>query len=208
MLPPPSSHQYSGISPLSALNDKIHAFWGPIGAWISKVSDGSHIADNAPYPEAQWDNVDDDLLWVIGGHDQTNHPTNLIEQWRPSTGAYTTWIDYTGRFQTIVTGSTSGMTYDNWIAFWAPAEHTLCGVDLLAKKDYCLDVNVPDPVNHLPSATPAVDYVAATPRDSKSSLHYVLMLATPAMGVFEEDEHTRELGQAPDYRWRYDVHRP
>jgi hypothetical protein len=183
--PPESLHQYSGISPLSAAGDKLHTFKGGDPALIVKLSNGSIIARDAPYPEAHWDNVDDDLIYVIGGPQGANVPA--IQTWRPSTRKYSTFIDYKGRFQSITTGSTTDITYDNWEAFWAPNEHTLCAVDLTAKKTYCVDVTAPDPLNHLPGL-PNVDYVAATPRDSKSGLHYVLMLGGPAMGVFSVDE--------------------
>jgi hypothetical protein len=149
-----------------------------VGAWVAKVSDGSHIVENAPYPSAHWDNADNDLLWVVGGHNQIN-PTNLIEQWRPSTGAYTTWIDYTGRFQTITTGQATDMTYDNWVAFWAPAEHNVCAVDLMAKKTYCVDVNVPDPVNHLPSVTPAVHHCSKPAVQSDENKHSNVIVRPP-----------------------------
>jgi Collagen triple helix repeat (20 copies) len=184
VIPPESLHQYSGISPISAAGDKLHFFSIQGFASIVKVDDGSVVATNAPYPEAHWDNVDDDLMYVIG---YGSAPAQ-IQTWRPSTGQYSTYIDYTGRFQAIGTGATTDITYDNWEAFWAKNEHTLCAVDLTAKKTYCIDVNVADPLNHLPLVTPTVDYVAATPRDSKSGLHYVLMFASPAMGVFSVDE--------------------
>jgi hypothetical protein len=183
VVPPDSLHQYSAISPISASGDKLQFFDTHGDASIVKVADGSVVATSAPYPEAHWDNIDDDLMYVIG---QSSKP--MVQTWRPSTGHYATYIDYTGRFTSITTGSTTDITYDNWEGFWAPTEHTLCAVDLTAKKTYCIDVNVSDPLNHLPSGTPDVDYVAVTPRDSKSGLHYVLMLANPAMGVFSVDE--------------------
>jgi len=183
VVPPTSVHQYSGISPLSASKDKLHTFDIQGHARIVRLRDASVIADNAPYPEAHWDNVDDDLMWVIG----TNHGKNRIETWRPSTGKYQTVIDYGGRFASIGTGATSDISYDDWEAFWAPAEHTVCAVDLKAKKTYCIDYNAPDPVNKI-GETKDIDYVAITPRDSRSGLHYVLMFATPAMALFSVDE--------------------
>lgn len=187
VVPGTSVHQYSGISALSAKKDKLHTFDLEGHARIVKLSDATTIAQPAPYAEAHWDNIDDDLMWVIGS-DQPN-----IRTWRPSTKTYTTVIDYAGRFESITTGATTDITFDNWEAFWAPHEHQLCAVDLTAKKTYCVDVNAPDPNNHLPLTTPDVDYVAVTPRDSKSGLHYVLMLAAPAMGVFSVDETAGKL---------------
>jgi hypothetical protein len=185
IIPPDSLHQYSAISPVSAAGDKLHTFNMQGAASIVKVADGTVVATNAPYPEAHWDNADDDLMYVIG---QVTTAPSKIQTWRPSTRQYETFIDYTGQFTSITTGATTDITSDNWEAFWAQNEHTLCAVDLTAKKTYCADVNVADPLNHLPSVTPNVDYVAVTPRDSISGLHYVLMMATPAMGVFSVDE--------------------
>jgi hypothetical protein len=185
VLPPESMHQYSGISPLSVLGDKLHTFNGRDPARIVKVSDGSVVCSNAPYPEFHWDSVDNDLGYAIGAHDAWTSPT--IQTYQPSTCAYTTYIDYSGRFEGITTGGTTDLTYDNWEAFYAPNENTLCAVDLTAKKTYCVDVTAADPLNHL-SDTPNVDYVAVTPRDSKSGLHYVLMMGAPAMAVFSVDE--------------------
>ena len=184
-VPPVSVHQYSGISPLSAKGDKLHTMDLQGNARIVKLPDATVIARAAPSPEAHWDNVDNDLMWVIG--DGGRHSKNRIETWRPSTGKYRTEIDYHGRFTTITTGSTTDITYDDWEAFWAPTEHQICAVDLKAKKTYCLDYNAPDPVNKMGN-TSDVDYVAITPRDSKSGLHYVLMFANPAMAVFSVDE--------------------
>ena len=179
-------HQYSGISPLSVNMDKILVMDPSGSASIVKATDGSVVAKSAPYSEGHWDNVDDDLMYVVRRNGQNTSPQ--ISTWRPSTGVYTTYIDYTGIFTSIITGATADITYDNWFAFWAQTEHTLCAVDLTAKKTYCIDVNAPDPLNHLPLVTPGIDWVAATPRDSKSGLHYVVMMATPAMGVFSVDE--------------------
>jgi hypothetical protein len=184
VMPPKSVHQYSGISPLSANNDKLHTFDSKGRASIVRLRDASVIADRAPYPEAHWDNADDDLMWVIGG--QTSSKP-AIQTWRPSTQRYSTYINYAGRFTSITTGATADITYDDWEAFWAPSEHQVCAVDLKAKKTYCLDVNAPDRVNKI-GDTKDVDWVAVTPRDSKSGLRYVLMLATPAMAVFSVDE--------------------
>ncbi|HXA67555.1 MAG TPA: hypothetical protein VNV82_20520 [Bryobacteraceae bacterium] len=182
-------HQYSGISPLSANKDKLHTFDLHGNARILRLQDASLIADNAPYPEAHWDNADDDLMWVIGG--QTSSKP-VIQTWRPSTRRYSTYINYAGRFTSITTGSTSDLTYDDWEAFWAPAEHQVCAVDLKAKKTYCIDYNAPDPVNKM-GETKDVDYVAVTPRDSKSGLHYLVMFANPAMAVFSVDESAGKL---------------
>jgi hypothetical protein len=185
VVPPISVHQYSGISPLSANADKLHTFDLQGYARIVRLRDAKVIADPAPYPEAHWDNIDDDLMWVIGSG--TNHSPNRIETWRPSNGKYQTVIDYRGRFSMINTGATSDITYDDWEAFFAPHEHQVCAVDLKGQKTYCLDYNAPDPVNKM-GATKEVDYVAVTPRDSKSGRHYVLLMATPAMAVFSVDE--------------------
>jgi hypothetical protein len=186
VIPPESLHQYSGISPISTAGDKLHTFSGSGGARIVRLSDGAVIADPAPYPEAHWDNADNDLMYVLGG--QTSSKP-AIQTWRPSTKQYSTLIDYTGRFQYITTGATTDTTYDNWTAFWAGSEHTLCAVDLTAKKTYCSDVNAPDPINRMGVKMTAsdVDYVAATPRDSKSDLHYVLLFGK-VMEVFSVDE--------------------
>jgi len=180
-VPPISVHQYSGISPVSAGNDKLQTFDLEGHARIVRLRDAKVIAESAPYPEAHWDNADDDLMWVIG----LGQPN--IRTWRPSTGRYHTIIDYKNRFTTITTGATTDISLDDWEAFWAPAEHQVCAADLKAKKTYCLDYNAPNSVNKL-GATKDIDYVAVTPRDSKSGLHYVLLMASPAMAVFSVDE--------------------
>jgi hypothetical protein len=183
VLPSQSVHQYSAISPVSVGGGKLHMFDLQGNASIVRLSDGSSIAAKAPYPEAHWDNTDDDLLWTIGRNRDA-----LIETWRPSTGVYRTEIDYSSRFSSITTGSTTDITYDDWEAFWAETDHTVCAVDLAAKKTYCIDYDLPDPVNHV-GATSNIDYVAVTPRDSRSGLHYViLMAAQPAAAIFSVDE--------------------
>jgi len=189
-VPPMAMHTYS-TSPLSAKNDKLHYFDNHGGARIVRLRDSAVIADPAPYPEVHWDNVDDDLVYVIGG--QTSSKP-AIQTFRPSKQKYSTYIDYKGRFTSITTGATTDLTYDNWEAFVAPAEHTVCAVDLAAKKTYCIDFNAPDPINHMgPTKGSEVDFVAVTPRDSKSGLHYLLMFAGPAMAVFSVDEAAGQL---------------
>ena len=183
---PISVHQYSGISPLSANNDKLHFFDLGGHTQIVRFPTSRTIADPAPYVEAHWDNVDNDLMWLIGLGG--GHSKNRIETWRPSTKRYKTVIDYTGRFTSISTGASTDITYDDWEAFWAQEEHQVCAVDLKASKTYCLDYNAPDPRNKA-GQTSAVDYVTITPRDSKSGVHYVLLMAsTPGMAVFSVDE--------------------
>jgi hypothetical protein len=86
-------------------------------------------------------------MWVFG--EGGGHSKNKIETRRPSNRKYQAVIDYAGRFAAISTGTTTDITYDNWEAFWAPNEHQLCAVDLVAKKTCCVDVNAPDPVNKL-----------------------------------------------------------
>ncbi len=83
VVPSISVHQYSSISPLSVNKDKLHIFDIGGNAGIVKLSDAAVIADPAPYPEAHWDNVDNDLMWLIGIGG--NHSKNRIETWRPST---------------------------------------------------------------------------------------------------------------------------
>jgi hypothetical protein len=192
VVPSISVHQYSGISPLSANTDKLHTFDIQGHARIVRLRDGKVISDSAPYPEAHWDNVDDDLMWLIGSGG--NHSQNRIETWRPSNGRYQTVIDYRNRFVKINTGATSDISYDDWAAFWAETEHNLCAVNLKAKKTYCIDYQAADPAN-LAGPIRDVDYVAVTPRDSKSGLRYVLMMAQPAMGIFSVNE------QAGVLRW-------
>jgi hypothetical protein len=186
VVPAISVHQYSSISPLSANKDKLHIFDLGGHARIVKLTNAAVIADPAPYPEAHWDNVDNDLMWLIGTGG--NHSKNRIETWRPSTQKFQTVIDYSGRFTAIMTGATTDITYDDWEAFWAENEHQVCAVDLKALKTYCLDYDAPDPLNKVGKTTD-INYVAVTPRDSKSGLHYVLLMAsTPCMAIFSVDE--------------------
>ena len=190
VVPDYAVHQYSAITPLSANNDKLYVFGVKGHARIVKLQNAAVVADPAPYPDGHWDNADNDLLWVIG--DGGRHDKNRIETWRPSTGKYQTVIDYKNRFDTIETGNTSDISFDDWEAFWAEKQHQVCAIDLKTKKTYCVDYNAPDPVNKL-GDTKNVDWVGITPRDSKSGLHYVIMLANPAMAVFSVDEAAGKL---------------
>ena len=182
-------HQYSGISPLSVKGDKLHVLTQDSGARIIAYPGGKDLGgDNVPYPAFHWDNSDDDLGYVIGGESANTPKKNAIYQWRVSTRKYIRYIDYAGRFTNINTGSTADTTFDNWIAFWSAAEHTVCAVDLTAKKTYCADYNAPDEHNHLPHATFDGDFVQITPKDSKSGLRYVILEGTPASYVYSVNE--------------------
>jgi hypothetical protein len=66
VVPPISVHQYSGISPLSVNNDKLHFFDLGGHTQIVRFPSAKGIADPDPYVEAHWDNVDNDLMWLIG----------------------------------------------------------------------------------------------------------------------------------------------
>jgi hypothetical protein len=72
----------------------------------------------------------------------------------PSKGKYQTVIDYGGRLASITTGASSDISYNDWEAFWAPAEPQLCAVDPKAKNTYCIDYNAPDPVNRMGETRP------------------------------------------------------
>ena len=208
VLPPTSLHQYS-YSPLSVKNDKLHVFDGSGHAKIVNPSNGVQInptgcapgysyACAAPYPEVHWDNYDDDLLYTVGRNVASPSQLiagtvvndNKIESWRPSTGKYTTVVDYTGRFTQVQTGASSDLTYDGWIAFVSQPEDTVCAVNLSVTpaKSYCLNYNTPNAANLVGNTYPGdVDWVVVTPKDSVSGLHYVVMLAVPAAAVFSVD---------------------
>lgn len=184
----PHVHQYSGISPLSAAGDKIHGFDTQGNSGIFDLRSGRLIQAPAPYPTFHWDTYDNDLGWVIGGENSNAPAPNTIYTWRPSSGRYKKAIDFGRRFRAINTGSTADITWDGWTAFWAEAEHNVCAVDLNARKSYCADYLAPDPNNHLQGKPSFIDYIAITPRDSKSGLHYVLFMVSPAMMLFSVDE--------------------
>src|SRR5579884_1471613 len=165
-------HQYSGISPLSANGRYLHT--------MNAVNGGSSILDastgavinsggNVPYPECHWSNTSDDVCYY------TSPDGPMLMRYHVSTNSSDVLIDYTGRFTGVLSdGATTDISKDEWMAFWASDQHTICAVDLNQQATYCADYQAANPLNQVQINN--IDYVAISRGiDSVTGKRYVLV---------------------------------
>jgi hypothetical protein len=180
-------HPYSSPSPLSA--KKRHLL-------VRDESNGfTHIADPATgrivYPGVIfsgagtfWSAFDDQVLYVVLGAKILKYTIN--------TGVTQTVIDYSTNgygFTSISTGGSTDTTRDNWMAFWAPAQHKVCAFDIPNVRTYCADYTASNPNSRV--GWDYLDYALMSKGvDSTTGKRYVLLMATPAMGAWSVNMQT------------------
>jgi hypothetical protein len=188
-------HAYSSPSALSANNKylAIREEWSGF-SHISDPSTGRIVYPYVPFSTAGrfWDAYDDEVFYDVLGSQVIKYTLN--------TGASTTLVDYSGKdygFTSIVTGGSTDTTKDNWMAFWAPAQHKVCALDLSNVRTYCADYTAPNPGSRV--GWDYVDYALMSKGvDSTTGKRYVLLMGIPAMGVWSVNMQTGVL----DYEFR------
>jgi hypothetical protein len=194
-----SVHQYSTPSAFSAtgkyvLLSQLNGDLRIVETATAKlVADVSTVTDLS---SALWSPTDDDVFYGIGCYPcgGAHNPTQLYK-YQVSSQTKTVLIDYATdghNFSNISFGGTGDLSADNWAAFWARNEHQVCAVDLNLLKTYCADYTAPDPNNRV--GWQVFDYVMITRgKDVDTNKRYVLLMATPAMGVYSVNEQTGNL---------------
>ena len=186
-----SVHQYSAPSALSAAGK--YAFLGSLDGHtrIVEVATGNILADvtrSFDLWAAYWSPQDDDVLYGVG---PSSAGTQIIK-YQVSTARKSVLVDYatdSHHFTYITNGATGDLSADNWAAFFAPNEHQVCAVDLNLVKTYCTDYTAPNPNNRV--GWDFIDYALITKgKDIDTNKRYVLMMASPAMGVYSVNEQT------------------
>jgi len=155
------------------------------------VPNGTLAYDNVPFssPIHVWDANDDDLYYRVVGVQIVKH--------RLSTNTDAVVANYANRFTSITAGGSSDNSKDNWLSFWAPAQHNICAVDLNTGNTYCADYLASNPNNRV--GWSFIDYsLISKGVDSASGKRYVFLMAAPALGAWSVNLSTGKL----DFEYR------
>jgi hypothetical protein len=188
----PYIHPYATPSPLSAHNKYLHVLErDTFSSRMLDVATAAVAFDRVPFAGGAhvWDANDDDVYYIL--------TTSQIIKHRLSTNTDTVVVDYSNRFSYINAGGSTDTSKDNWLSFWAPNEHNVCAVDLNAARTYCADYTAP----HADSSAGChfIDYSLMTRGvDTVTGKRYVLLMASPALGVWSVNLATGNL----DYEYR------
>jgi len=128
-------HTYSANNPLSAHNKYLMTFPSDGSFNVIDAATGQMLFPRVPSNQNfTWDSDNDSVYYYPSG--AAIHKHDL------STGADTTLIDYSQdahKFTSIIRGSTTGASKDNWLSFFAPNEKQVCALDLGNVRTYCAD---------------------------------------------------------------------
>src|SRR5581483_7816154 len=177
-------HNYSNPSAFSATGKYV--LLATTQGWlrVGEASTGAivvNLSSDFDIASARWSAIDDEMLYTIGGNSKPSDITSYRVSARVRTAVFNS------KFHRIETGGTGDLTPDNWMAFWAPAEHQVCAIDLNRVKTYCADYAALQPASRV--GWTFIDYVLITKGiDAESGKRYVLLMAEPAMGVFSVNE--------------------
>ncbi|PWT99245.1 MAG: hypothetical protein C5B51_27480 [Terriglobia bacterium] len=134
-----------------------------------------------------WDAYNDDIYYYANGARIVKHTL--------STAQDATIADYSAdahHFSTITAGAGSDTSKDNWIAFWAPKEHQVCALNLTVLQTLCANYLEPQVVKR--AGWDSISSVLiARGVDSASGKRYVLLMGSPAMGMWSVNRITGQL---------------
>ncbi len=176
LAPPQSLHGYSGPSALSA-NNKYAVLSLNGQSSIVEVATGKTVTSSPFFEGAFWHSKDDDILYYVGGIS--------ARSFNVRTGETTVLVDYsktTPKYTGIRTGSRNDSSKDNWISFYAPAEHAICTLDLNTVKTYCATFE--DKYNGVTIGYDNSASMMAKGIDSGTGKRYVVFAPYPTMVVF------------------------
>ncbi len=175
---PRSIHGYSSPSAISAANKYILAL-GQDEVRVVDLRKGTIRArPRIPFEGTMWDARNPALLYYYSG-------TRLI-QYNVETGRSTTIADYSRPpygFTKVTAGATGDTSKDNWAAFFAPKEQSICAVHLEGGETYCTSYAGIRGGPYTPDFSTISKGV-----DSQSGKRYVLLVAAPATLVFTVNE--------------------
>ena len=183
---PYSTHGYSSPTAINstgkmALINQDEAFI------IVDVATGKKIRDSqAPLEGSMWDAKDENTLYFLLG--------STIQSFNVSTNKRTTLIDYstaTPPLSSVKTGSRGDTSKDNWIPLFAPAEKTVCAVDLSNLATYCTKYD--QPINGITLRDDNGGVIISKGIDSVSNKRYVILITRPAIVVYSVNTVTRKL---------------
>lgn len=171
-------HGYSMPSPVSATNRYIgiNDTEGRHFALDLVTGDSTRIpiTSNAPL----WDAANDDIVYYPSGTVWYRHSI--------STGASSVVADLTGRLQAIANGGSTHLSSDNWTAFWSEPDHQICAMDFGNGKTYCADYTAPETRSDR-VGWDFIDYSMVSDVDLGSGQRYVMLMSSPACGIWTVD---------------------
>ena len=132
LAPPRSLHGYSAPSVFSATAKYALISQDGLPTIVEVATGKQQGGHMIPIEGPMWDLHDDETLYFLSGP--------LVRKYNIRSKKLTTLVDYSKapyRFTAIKTGSRGDTSKDNWIAFEAPQESSLCALDLTNVKTYC-----------------------------------------------------------------------
>lgn len=133
-----SLHGYSTPSSFSAHNKYALVSIDGVTSIVEVATGRVHSRPQISVEGPMWDAADEQVLYHVAG--ATVRKYDLRSQ------NSTVLVDYSGapyRFTNISTGSIADTTKDNWFAFLAPAERSICALDLKTQRTYCATYSQP-----------------------------------------------------------------
>lgn len=172
------THGYSLPTPISAKNRYVNVtdHNGRHYVLDRQQSGNPLIPIVATSGAVMWDPVRDDVYYYLEGVGPKVIKVSIQAQ------TYTVVADYSGRFSQINNGGSTHNSADNWTSFWSQAEHAICALNLENGRTFCADYTAPQPTNHV--GWDFLDYSVITDVDKGTGKRYVMLVATPAMGVW------------------------
>lgn len=173
---PQSWHSYSTPSALNS--NSQYLLYSQSDQWtIQETFTGKTVRGNAPVGEgSMWDANDPNLIYSIRN--------TRVERYNVKDNKSSVIADYsrgTPRFASITAGGAGDTSKDNWIAFYAPTEKQICALDLNTPKTYCASYENRGTVALDPSGRGTLISKGV---DSQTGKRYVMLIASPTMGVF------------------------
>lgn len=139
-----------------------------------------------------WDSKTDDTYYYISG------TRVMARSMRYFADAVV--YDFAGKLTSPQTGGSTHIAGD-YLSVWGPQEHTLCAVNLIRQRSYCADYSAPHPDSRV--GWDFIDFILTTPTDPATQRQYVLLAASPAVGLWSINEATGVLdyeGRGPERR--------
>ena len=180
---PRSHHGYATPSAISANNRYVLTFLNGNTSVLDFVT-GQPVRRAPPVPleGTIWDTSRPAVLYFLSGP--------RIYSYNVETNRQTILVDYSRspyHFSRITNGGTGDGSKDNWLAFVAPEQQTVCAYNLEQRRTYCsgygqLERNI------------QVDFpLIAKGVDKQTGKRYVLVMAHPVLLAFSVDEAGGEL---------------
>jgi hypothetical protein len=174
LAPPRSLHGYSAPSALSATNKHALILQDGLPRIVDIATGRQEEGHAIPVEGTFWDIKDDEILYFTSGatfrryNIRTRARTVLVDYARPPYG-----------LAAITTGASWDSSRDNWIAFYAPRQSTVCALDLNTVRTYCAKYE--SSYGGVPVRTDNSGAVMAKGVDRQTGKRYVILASRPVV---------------------------